>query len=181
MLILSTSRTSILGINCTNGEFLMPFLFPNGVSRNWKKSLFTSQGWRKNENMRKSLGCIMVNGVTPEVTRTSLGTPFAFPHIVPLYQKLHIILLYFPNIKPCFALVLGVSASILVQLPILIWSWFFPHVVLIFSCHVLSFFTFVFFYTVLQPSQLFAVKPGRQTENWQGGEGWGKNSPIPFC
>ena len=57
----------------------------------WKKSLFTSPGWRRNENVWKSLEGIMVNGVPREVPRsktlgacgpsgfclgTSPGTPF---------------------------------------------------------------------------------------------------------
>ena len=46
------------------------------------KSLFTIPGWRKNENVWKSLGGIMVNGVPQEVPRDSIRhDPKAFPHI----------------------------------------------------------------------------------------------------
>ena len=60
------------------------------VWRQYKKSLLIGPGWQKNENMWKSLGCVVVNGVPRKVPRpttlgacgpsrfglgTSLGTP----------------------------------------------------------------------------------------------------------
>ena len=96
--ILSTSRTSILGFNSTNGEGFKPSPFSNGVPRDpigWKKSLFTSPGRQKNKNVWKSLGFIMVNLVPREVPQpktlgasspqgfglgTSQGTPFTMIH-----------------------------------------------------------------------------------------------------
>ena len=64
MTILSTSRPSILGFNSTNGGGFMPSLFSCGVPRDTigkKKSLVNSLGWKKNENVWKSHGCIMIH------------------------------------------------------------------------------------------------------------------------
>ena len=48
-------------------------ILPSRESIGWKKSLFTSPGWQKNENVWKSLECIMVNGVPRPKTLGACG------------------------------------------------------------------------------------------------------------